>query len=109
MTIIICWDLSVEVDSEAESPPSSPVPKRHKLWASTLGDDLPYGVTCRSALMSGLTQSRKRSLRSNVSPPDSKEYARATPPRASWCFPGRTCFLFVSDCEKTVIFYFKVH
>ena len=35
-TLTICWDLSdVDVDSEAESSPSSPVAKRHKLWAST--------------------------------------------------------------------------
>ena len=33
---IICWDLiDVDVDSKAESSPSSPVAKRHKLWAST--------------------------------------------------------------------------
>ena len=36
LTINFCWDLiDVDVDSEAESSPSSPVAKRHKLWAST--------------------------------------------------------------------------
>ena len=35
-TLTICWDLIyVDVDSEAESSPLSPVAKRHKLWAST--------------------------------------------------------------------------
>ena len=127
------------VDREAESSRSSPEAKRHKSWASTLGGELPYDVTCRSALMSRLTQSRKRRRRSKVSLPESEEYASATPPRASWCFPGRTwsmpgmsltcsslcqqlwfrCIvlrhkshkvcLLVLDCSKTVNLVFKVH
>ena len=48
-TLTICWDLSdVDVDSEVESFPSSPVvavANRRKLWAGILGGELPYVVT----------------------------------------------------------------